>query len=159
MKKIIYLSIFILLLSGCKSNTATVYVPSSAVKEFLPKDTNLPQTVVMSLKGKPAEDFTLQLARNMETKQAVVNKIYKYNGFLYAFLIVLLVGGLAFWWLTKSRFGFVVPLASLAGLVLIYLMTAWAGWFCLGAVVIALAVFIWRGVEWQKERNEAKPLK
>lgn len=145
-------AIAIFALSGCPDQSSLqIYLHPKDVKSLL-KD---PCDVMVILKGKPADTVAVQLADNMKTKQATVQQIYKYNGFLYALFVVLFVGGLIFWRLTGSRFGWIIPTASILGIGLIIAFTAYALIFSAVCVLLAIGLLTWKAIEYHKERDNA----
>ncbi len=72
----------------------------------------------------------------------------------FNFLILVFVGGLIFWGYSKSKQGWVVPSASVGGIVLMVVFAKYATWIAAIVLVVALGLFIWKALEYQRERNE-----
>ena len=92
-------------------------------------------------------------ADNNKTAQGRTADMQKHNAWLYTCFVLGFVGGCCFWWFTRSRYGFVIPSACIAGLVLITVFASYAEYFALGVLVIGLGLLIWKAIEYQKERN------
>lgn len=120
--------------------------------EWTPADSNTPYI----LKGKPAVEMGEALAKNTLDKEGRMNELQKYNAWLYAGLVVTFVAGFIFWGYTHSRYGFVLPVASVAGIGLISFWAAYAEWIAMAVAVLALALLVWKAIEYHKERNENK---
>ncbi len=76
------------------------------------------------------------------------------------------MGGCAFWGFTGSSKGWIVPSASVAGILLIAMLVKWlktfiwfAGIVVISIVALALAVLVWKAYQYQKERDFALLLK
>ncbi len=136
----------LLLLAGCQSSSRVI------VKDPLAAgiaDTNQP----MELHGKAADTMAEVLADNARTKQGRRSEMMKYNAFLYAGLVILMVAGAAFWGFTRSRYGFVIPMAAVVGIAFISFWSEYGHWITLGVMIITLSLLVWKVIEYQKERN------
>lgn len=72
----------------------------------------------------------------------------------FGLLVLLFVGGLIFWGLTRSKWGWIIPASSAAGMWLIVAFARWAWLIGLIGIGLALFVLIWKAWEYQRERNE-----
>lgn len=140
--KPLILTTVILLLAGCGQSTIQWQLD--------PADPNSP---TYTLTGEAAETMAAAMAKNTLTRQGRASEVVKYNGWLYALLVILLVGGFAFWGFTRSRFGFVIPASAVGGIVFISFWAEYSRWISLGVLVISMALLVYKAVEYQKERN------
>ena len=139
------LILFVLLLAGCQESLI----------RYSDTDPNIP----IEYRGKAAETMAVSIADNAKTATARMAETQQYNKWLYVGFIVAFVGGLIFWGLTRSRYGFVIPSACAVGLGLIFAMAKYADWIALGVLIVGMALLILKVVEYQKERNiETKKL-
>jgi len=113
-----------------------------------------PVVPVISATGKAADTLAKQAAENMRTAQGRLAAIQTQSAFLYSAMFVMFVGGLVFWGFTRSRYGWVIPAASIGGLFLLITVTRYAEYCVLGMIVVTIAVLVWKAVEYQKERNQ-----
>jgi len=137
MRNLLLLSV-LLVISGC--NTSSVQWVSDANVPYL-------------LKGQAAVEMASVLAKNALTVEGRKSELQKYNAWLYAGLVLAFVAGVAFWGFTRSRYGFVIPGASIAGIVFITFWVEYSQWITLGVLIVALALLVWKAIEYQKERN------
>ena len=137
--KIVMLIVFMLCLSGCAQSTVKWQAE--------------PNSPVYALTGEAARTMAETLSRNAMTAQGRANEVLKYNGWLYVSLVVMMVGGFVFWGFTRSRYGWVIPAAAACGIGFITFWAEYSQWISLGVLVIALALLVWKSVEYQKERN------
>ena len=154
--KIIAILIF-LCLTSCKSpDSIRAMIPSKDLVSLGVKDVNLPPEtpVLLWLTGKPAEIYTQSLADNNQSNQAVVNKIYKWNGTIYLLSFVVLLAGIAFWVINPlSKWKLVLPAVGLSGIVLIRTFTEYGGYISLGVVVIGSGILLFKLWDYLKDRN------
>lgn len=68
-------------------------------------------------------------------------------------LVLVFVGGLAFWGFSRSKQGWVIPAAAVGGMVLMVVFAAYARLVAAGVIALAMALLIWKAVEYQRERN------
>ncbi len=137
---IIVLIMAAILVVGCQS--------SSRIEIPIPGDG------VRVIEGKAADDYVAGLVNNAKTAKARVNEMLAELGRVLPTLVFILIGGLVFWGLTKSSVGWVVPAAVIGGMVFIIAFTRWAEWIAGGVILIALGVFIYKAVEYRRERND-----
>ncbi len=130
--------VIIVLVSGCASSIKWQPDPNSPI---------------YTLTGEAADRVAEVIAVNALNQEGRINEVMKYNGWLYASLVALLVGGFIFWGLTRSRFGFVIPSASIGGIVFITFWAEYSRWISLGVLVVSLSLLVFKAVEYQKERN------
>ena len=81
---------------------------------------------------------------------SIVGEMTKYVGWL----LLSFVGGLVFWGYTKSKWGWIIPASSVAGIILVVTISKIAVWIPYIVVGIALVVLIYKATEYQRERNE-----
>ena len=112
-----------------------------------------PNEPVYTLTGKAAEKVAEAIAMNALTVEGRASQVMKYNPWLYAGLVIMLVGGLAFWGFTRSRYGFIIPGSAIAGVIFITFWAEYSQWITLAVLLIAMAVLVWKAVQYQKERN------
>jgi hypothetical protein len=109
--------------------------------------------------GEAATIIAEGVSQNMQTAAGRLADTMRYNAYCYAALIGLLVAGLVFWGLTRSKWGWVIPASCIAGMGVLVAFARYAE--RIGIVVllsvgtVALALLIWKAVEYQKERNNA----
>jgi len=72
-------------------------------------------------------------------------------------LVFILVGGLIFWGLTRSKWGWVIPGAAISGIAVVMMFTQLSKWISFGVLAVALAVLLYKVIEYKRERD-AKPL-
>ena len=77
---------------------------------------------------------------------------------MYGWMVVLFVGGLIFWGITKSKWGWIIPSSAVAGMTLIVTFARYEKWIGIALLIVALAVLIYKAREYQKERNENRKL-
>ncbi|KKK71037.1 hypothetical protein LCGC14_2917950 [marine sediment metagenome] len=75
---------------------------------------------------------------------------------MFNYMVGLFVVGLIFWGLTRSRFGGGIPAAVAGGMLFIVAFAKWAEWIAGGVILLAVAVLIWKAIEYHRERNENK---
>lgn len=133
--------IFVALMAGCRSNSK-IEVPIKG-------------DGTQVLYGKAADCYAETLVVNTKTAQGRVNDAFDSLRKTMPFLMLTMVGGLIFWGVTRSKYGWVIPASSIAGIVLIMTFAQWASWITGGVLIIALALLVWKAWEYQKERNKA----
>lgn len=138
MKTLIFFSI-LMILSGCQSNS----------KIELP----VPGDGTQVLTGKVADVYGQTMVVNAKTAQGRVNDAFDSLRKTTPILMLTLVGGLIFWGITRSKFGWVIPASALAGIVLIMTFAQWSSWITGGVVVVAFGLLIWKAWEYQTERG------
>ena len=75
---------------------------------------------------------------------------------VFGVLIVVFVGGIIFSVMTKSKQGWVIPVAAVAGMVLVVAFAAYAKLIGLLALVGCIGLLVWKARQYQRERNEHK---
>lgn len=136
---------------------------NSSLKMLAPDGYIADSNNVISATGKAADTLAQQLADNIKTAQARFSDIFKRSGELFFYLILLAVAGFIFWGFTRSKLGWVIPAAALAGIGCVILMLqfgevmyVYAKYIILLVVVIALGLITYKAVQYQRERNENK---
>jgi len=117
-----------ILVAGCQA-TSRVEIP-------------IPGDGVKIITGQAAVDYV----ENLKPTSAKLNEVVPTLTFI-------LIGGLAFWGFTRSRYGWVVPASVIGGIVFITVFTKWADWIAFGVLAIALIVLIYKAVEYKRERD------
>jgi hypothetical protein len=138
-----YALIFALLfLSGCMSQSKI--------------DIPIPGNGTTTLTGQAADDYARTLIQNTQTAGGRVNEMVDSLKKLLPFLFAtLLIGGaFAFW--TRSKYAAIIPITAAAGMGLIFFVGAWIDYIKWGMLGIVIAIVIWRGIVWQRERNAAE---
>ncbi len=98
---------------------------STARVEWFPAEPNGPDCVGgYVLEGQAAESVAESIAQNILDDQGMKNQRHKYDANLYVGLVGLLVAGLVFWGLTRSRWGWVIPAAAISGLAFVDFVAA-----------------------------------
>lgn len=151
MKKVITFLLFILIITtvsiiGCQQSHIIVPNPTN------PSDPNS----TMELWGEAANIWIQQMADNVTNEAGRLENLFKYNAELFVILFVVMLGGLAFAYLTKSSWGWVIPAVAGGGLLtLIFIVQAavYIKWIILAVVVVALGLLVYKAWEYQKERN------
>ena len=139
MKTTLFLS-FLIIFAGCQSNS----------KIELP----VKGDGVQVLHGKVADVYGQTMVVNAKTAQGRVNDAFDSLRKTTPLLMLTLVGGLIFWGITRSKFGWVIPVSALAGIILIMTFAQWSAWITGGVLVVALGLLIWKAYEYQSERNK-----
>ena len=145
---IIIILIILLLTAGCHCNKSKMFIT------YEPNDPNcstVPTSIV--LEGKPAEIVSEVMAINFQNVKGRENVLFDSIVKVAAPLLLLFVGGLIFWGITRSKWGWVIPAASAGGLGLIVVFIQAARYIIWGMVGIAFLVIIYKAYEYQKERN------
>jgi len=140
MKTTLFLSILLLILAGCQSNS----------KIGLP----IPGDGTQVLTGKVADVYGQTMVVNAKTAQGRVNDVFNSLQKTTPILMLTLVDGIAFWAITRSRYGWVIPASSMAGIVFITTFARWSTWITGGVLVVAFCLLIWKAYEYQSERNQ-----
>jgi outer membrane murein-binding lipoprotein Lpp len=139
----------LLVFAGCLS-TAKVRIVSSA-------EPNKPGQVI-ELQGDAAEKYSARItevsAANMQTAKGRQNEMIAELKKVLPWLGITIVAGLVFWGYTRSRYGWVIPGAAVAGIIFILTVGRWAEWITAGVIVIALGLLVWKCIEYQLERNQ-----
>ena len=145
MEKLSYnlLVLYVCMVTGCASSLKLI--PS----DWGISDSNVP----LEASGRAANILSDQVSLNISTSASRMADMQAANGWLYAFLVLSCVVGIVFWFLTKSRFGWIIPVASIIGLGLITAMARYGEWIGLGVLVIGLGLLAWKAIEYQRERN------
>jgi len=118
-----------ILVAGCQA-TSRVEIP-------------IPGDGVKIITGQAAVDYV----ENLKPTSAKLNEVVP------TLTTFILIGGLAFWGFTRSRYGWVVPASVIGGIVFITVFTKWADWIAFGVLAIALIVLIYKAVEYKRERD------
>jgi len=109
--------------------------------------------------GEAATIIAESISQNMQTAAGRLADIMRYNAYCYVALIGLLVAGLVFWGFTRSKWGWVIPASCIAGMGILVTFAQYAERISIIVILsvgaIALALLIWKAVEYQKERNNA----
>jgi len=117
------------LVAGCQSSSRVeIPIPGNGVKVIT---------------GQAAVDYI----ENLKPTSAKLNEVVPTLTFI-------LIGGLAFWGFTRSRYGWVVPASVIGGMIFIIAFTKWAAWITAGVILITLIILIWKAIEYHKERDE-----
>ena len=109
---------------------------------------------VIVIEGSAADDYVEGLVNNAKTAKARVNEMFAELGKVLPTLVFVLIGGLVFWGFTKSSVGWVVPASVVGGVVFIITLTRWAEWIAGAVILIALAVLVWKAIEYKRERDK-----
>ena len=137
----VLLIILLMVLLGCSASSITYALP----------DSNTPYTFT----GAAADRVAEKMAMNALTAQGRRNEMQKYNPYLYAGFVLCGVAGGAFWFLTRSSKGWIIPASAVSGVVFITFWSEYSQWVALGVLVIVLVLLVWKAREYQKERNWA----
>lgn len=140
MKKILMI-ICLLFMAGCSEQLSTI--------TYKPPDANVPYVFT----GKAADTIAAKIAENVQTKEGRINELLDVTKKYFGWLFLTLIGGLVFWGFTRSRYGWVIPAASIGGMVLIITFNSIAGWIPYIVVAIGLGLVVWKAIEYQQERN------
>lgn len=125
---LIALVMMLILVAGCQA-TSRVEIP-------------IPGDGVKIITGQAAVDYI----ENLKPTSAKLNEVVPTLTFI-------LIGGLAFWGFTRSRYGWVIPASVIGGMVFIIAFTKWAGWIVGGVILVTLIILIWKAVEYKRERD------
>lgn len=137
---IVAFALSIMILTGCQSGSRIeVPIPGDGVK---------------IIEGAAADDYVEALIQNEKTAKARMNELFGSLTRMMPVLLLTMVGGFVFWGLTRSRSGWLIPAACVGGMVFIMAMARWAEWIAGVVILIALAVLIWKAVQYHRERNE-----
>ena len=117
------------LIVGCQS-TSRVEIP-------------IPGDGVKIITGQAAVDYI----ENLKPTSAKLNEVVPVLTFI-------LIGGLAFWGFTKSRYGWVIPASVIGGMAFIIAFTTWAKLIVVGIIAITLTILIWKAIEYKRERDK-----
>ena len=109
-------------------------------------------------KGEAATVIARQIADNIKTKTAMTADVFKRSKDLYALFVLMFVGGLVFWGLTKSSFGWVIPAASVAGILVLVFAVNYAVIVSKVLLVIGFGLLIWKAIEYHQERDIERAL-
>jgi hypothetical protein len=139
----------LLLCSGCANSTLTLNRPIVG----LCKDSNDCNTPVLKATGKAAETLATQIAHNLQTAQGRLAETMKFNAYAYLALIGVFVGGLIFWWFTRSSYGWIFPASAIAGMGLITAFAQYSTYINAGILILAGALLIWKAIEYHQERD------
>ena len=126
---IIALVMIVTLVAGCQSpSRVEIPIPGNGVKVIT---------------GQAAVDY-------VENLKPISSKLKS----IIPTLTFILIGGLAFWGFTRSRFGWVIPGSVVGGMVFIIAFVKWATWITAGVILITLIILVWKAIEYHKERDE-----
>ncbi len=143
-------SLFVLF--GCQSSH--IIIPANQLPNA-PADSN----GVVEFWGEAAEAVAQQIAANLQNEAGRLAELYKYNSILFVICFITLLAGLAFSYLTKSSWGWVIPaVAGLGLLILIFIAQAAAYIKFIGVVFIVVALGILVFKTWQYKRREIAAL-
>ena len=146
MKKVTMLLLFTAIIySGCAVSNSTVKMD--------PADPNSPIEFTGKAADMVAEKVSAVLAQNAQTKEGRISALLAENKKYFGWLLLAMVGGLIFWGFTRSRYGWVIPAACIAGMAVILTFTKIADWVPYVIVAIGFGLFIWKAIEYQRERN------
>lgn len=126
--KIIMMLILCMGIIGCQS-TSRVEIP-------------IPGDGVKVITGQAAVDYV----KDLKPTSAKLNEVVPT-------LMFILIGGLAFWGFTRSRYGWVIPASVIGGMVFIIAFTKWAGWITAGVIFTTLIILVWKATEYKRERD------
>lgn len=107
--------------------------------------------------GNAADVYAQQLADNVATTQSRFEDLFKYNAEAFIVLFLVMLGGIAFMILTRSKWGWIIPTVAgigIASLVFIIQAVEYIRWIVLGAAVVAFLILLWKAWEYQRERNK-----
>lgn len=113
----------------------------------------IPGNGVRTLTGKAADAYASMMVANEKTSQGLTGDVIGGMKKTIPLLVLTMVGGLIFWGLTRSRFGWVIPASAIAGITLILAFARWSNWITGGVIIVALALLVWKAYEYQKERG------
>lgn len=132
---------------GCATSS------SNSRFRYQPNDPNAPFEFTGKAADKIADKISTALAQNTQTKEGRLNELVGGLKKPFGWLFLTLVGGIIFWGFTRSRYGWVIPAASLGGMVVIVTFSKLADWIPYIVVAAGIALLIWKATEYQKERN------
>ncbi|MCP4598527.1 hypothetical protein [Neptuniibacter sp.] len=132
--------IAVMLMMGCGS--------SSRIEVPIPGDGS------RIIEGNAADDYVESLILSEKTARGRMNELFGSLTKMMPVLLLTMVGGFVFWGLTRSRFGWIIPAACVGGMIFIMVMARWAEWIAGVVVLIALAVLVWKAVEYRRERDD-----
>lgn len=145
------LLLFTTFASGC----GTSYIRFNRSLKVDPNDSNSIVGLIEA-KGNAADTLAQQFADNIETEEARLANLFKYNSLIFMVLVFVMLGGVIFAVLTKSSWGWIIPTVAgggMAALVFIVQAAEYIKWIGLGIVVVALGVLIYKAVEYHRERD------
>jgi len=119
---------FILVFAGCQQ-TSRVEVP-------------IPGDGSQIITGQAAVDYV----KGLKPTSAKLNETVPT-------LVFILVGGLIFWGLTRSKWGWVIPGAAISGIAVVMMFTQLSKWISFGVLAVALAVLLYKVIEYKRERD------
>jgi len=141
-----YLFILVVLFTvGCAQSTSTM--------RWHPTDPNNPFEFTGKAADMVAEKVSATLAQNTQTQKGRENALFENLKQYAGWLFLAFVGGLVFWGFTRSKFGWVIPAASIGGLALITFWGKFSTYIAWGVMLVAIALLVWKATEYQKERN------
>lgn len=130
----------VIILAGCQSESRiTIPIPGDGVRV---------------IEGSAADDYVEALIQNEKTAKARLNELFGSLTKMMPILLLTMVGGFTFWGFTRSRFGWIIPAATIGGMVFIVSFARWAEWIAVGVVIITLAVLVWKAIEYKQERDK-----
>lgn len=135
----VWVAMIIAALSGCTA-PSRVEIP-------------IPGDGVQIITGEAADDYVRGLVENAKTAKARINEMFAELSKILPTLIFILIGGLVFWGFTRSRSGWIIPASVIGGIVFIVAFARWAEWIAGGVILLALAVLVWKAIEYKKERD------
>jgi len=137
---IVALIMVVILVVGCRA-PSRIEVP-------------IPGDGIQVITGEAADDYVRGLVENAKTAKARVNEMFASLSKILPTLVFVLIGGLVFWGFTRSRFGWVIPAATIGGIVFIVAFARWAELISAGVILLSLAVLVWKAVEYKRERDK-----
>ena len=159
----LFLYLVMLFFGGCQEYSV-VEIPGSGILGRT--DPNSPidySNGLSTFKGEAANIIAKQVSGNLKNAQERMEELFKRDADLYVGLVLLLVGGLIFWGFTKSRYGWVIPSASIGGIATILVtqtmchqLVIYGKWIFTVVLAIAVLLLIWKAVEYHTERNEER---
>ena len=110
----------------------------------------IPGDGVRIITGQAADDYVAGLVDSEKTVSDRLGGMFK----VFPTLIFTLIGGFIFWGFTRSRYGWVIPAAVAGGMLFIVAFAKWAEWIAGGTILLALAVLVWKAIEYKWERDK-----
>ncbi len=132
--------IAVMLMMGCQSGSR-IEIP-------------IPGDGTRIIEGAAADEYIESLILSEKTAKGRMNELFGSLTKMMPVLLLTMVGGFVFWGLTRSRSGWLIPAACVGGMVFIVSFARWAEWIAGAVILIALAVLIWKAVQYHRERND-----
>uniref|UniRef100_A0A6M3KW08 Uncharacterized protein n=1 Tax=viral metagenome TaxID=1070528 RepID=A0A6M3KW08_9ZZZZ len=114
----------------------------------------IPGDGVQIIEGSAADAYVEGLVENAKTARARINEMLDPLKKIFPTLVFIFIGGLVFWGFTRSRFGWIIPASVTGGMVFIIAFVRWAEWIAGGVILLALAVLVWKAIEYHSERDK-----